>query len=91
MLSVPVLLSAEHRLDDFACGVDSLDDWLKRRARPNQVSGASIQQSRQQVQLAVNSAMVQCYWQIGRLIVEHEQQGQARAAYGKHQLEALSE
>jgi GNAT superfamily N-acetyltransferase len=41
MLSAPAPLSAEHRLDDFACGVDSLDDWLKRRARPNQVSGAS--------------------------------------------------
>jgi GNAT superfamily N-acetyltransferase len=40
-LSAPAPLSAEHRLDDFACGVDSLDDWLKRRARPNQVSGAS--------------------------------------------------
>jgi hypothetical protein len=52
---------------------------------------AVIQQSRQQVQQAINSAMVQCYWQIGRLIVEHEQQGQARAAYGKHQLQALSE
>jgi hypothetical protein len=41
MLSPPVPLSAEHRLDDFVCGVDSLDDWLKRRARPNQVSGVS--------------------------------------------------
>ncbi|MGJ0483758.1 MAG: DUF1016 N-terminal domain-containing protein [Methylomicrobium sp.] len=35
--------------------------------------------------------MVHCYWHIGQLIVEHEQQGQARAAYGKRQLEALSE
>jgi predicted nuclease of restriction endonuclease-like (RecB) superfamily len=52
---------------------------------------AVIQQSRQQVQLAVNSAMVHCYWQIGRLIVEHEQQGKTRAAYGKQQLQALSE
>lgn len=34
--------------------------------------------------------MVQSYWQIGRLIVEDEQQGQARAEYGKHQLEQLS-
>ncbi|MGR9088682.1 MAG: GNAT family N-acetyltransferase, partial [Gammaproteobacteria bacterium] len=41
MLSAPVPLSAEHRLDGFACRVESLDDWLKRRARPNQVSGAS--------------------------------------------------
>jgi len=49
-----------------------------------------IQQARQQVQQAVNSAMVQCYWQIGCLIVEHEQRGQARAAYGKQQLQILS-
>lgn len=41
MLSAPAPLTAEHRLDDFACGVDSLDEWLKRRARPNQISGAS--------------------------------------------------
>ena len=40
-LSAPVLLSAEHALDDFTCGVASLDEWLKRRAYPNQVSGAS--------------------------------------------------
>jgi len=29
-------------------------------------------------------------WQIGRLIVEHEQQGNSRAAYGKQQLQTLS-
>lgn len=52
---------------------------------------AVIQHARQQVQQVVNSAMVQCYWQIGCLIVEHEQQGQTRAAYGKQQLQALSE
>lgn len=37
-LSAPAPLTAEHRLDDFACGVDSFDDWLKRRARPNRIS-----------------------------------------------------
>jgi len=41
MLSPPVLLSKEHLLADFSCGVASLDDWLKRRAYPNQVGGAS--------------------------------------------------
>ena len=41
MLSPPALLAADHHLHDFACGVDTLDDWLKRRAHPNQVSGAS--------------------------------------------------
>ncbi len=34
-------MRAEHRLDAFASGTASLDDWLKRRARANQISGAS--------------------------------------------------
>lgn len=40
---------------------------------------------------AVNQQMVQAYWHISRLIVEQEQQGQARAEYGKRQLSQLSE
>ena len=36
MLSSPALLAADHQLHGFACGVDTLDDWLKRRAKPNQ-------------------------------------------------------
>jgi GNAT superfamily N-acetyltransferase len=34
-------LSDAHELAAFASGVASLDDWLKRRARANQISGAS--------------------------------------------------
>lgn len=41
MLQAPTLLGAEHQLDGFSCGMPNLDDWLKRRARANQVSGAS--------------------------------------------------
>jgi GNAT superfamily N-acetyltransferase len=40
-LSRPEPLSDLHELDDFISGVSSLDDWLRRRARANQVSGAS--------------------------------------------------
>ena len=40
---------------------------------------------------AVNTAMVQAYWQVGRLIVEHEQGGQRRAAYGETVLDDLSQ
>ena len=50
-----------------------------------------IEQARQRVYQTVNSEMVQAYWHIGRLIVEDEQQGQQRAAYGKQQLQQLSE
>lgn len=45
-----------------------------------------IEQARGQVRQAVNTAMVQSYWEIGRLIVEHEQQGNSRAEYVKQQL-----
>ena len=34
--------------------------------------------------------MVQSYWQIGKIIVEQEQQGQERAEYGAQQLKQLS-
>jgi GNAT superfamily N-acetyltransferase len=41
VLSAPTLLTADYQLNDFDCGVTSLDDWLKRRAYSNQVNGAS--------------------------------------------------
>lgn len=37
----PALLADRHDIGDFHSGEASLDDWLKRRARANQVSGAS--------------------------------------------------
>lgn len=40
-LHAPVLLKEAHLLGHFDCGVTSLDDWLKRRAFKNQISGAS--------------------------------------------------
>jgi len=49
-----------------------------------------IQQARSHVRQSVNQAMVASYWEIGQLIVEHEQQGQARAAYGQRQMAELS-
>lgn len=47
-------------------------------------------QSRKQAYHAVNFAMVQAYWNIGRIIVEHEQNGNLRAEYGKEVLQNLS-
>lgn len=49
-----------------------------------------LNHARHNVTQAVNSAMVQTYWHIGRIIVEHEQRGNARAEYGKQQLADLS-
>ncbi|SMB83485.1 Predicted nuclease of restriction endonuclease-like (RecB) superfamily, DUF1016 family [Pasteurella testudinis DSM 23072] len=50
-----------------------------------------ITAARQQVRQTVNIAMVQSYWEIGRLIVEDEQQGEQRAQYGKHLLQEISQ
>ncbi len=46
--------------------------------------------SRNQAYTAVNFTMVQAYWQIGRIIVEHEQEGNLRSGYGKSVLQELS-
>lgn len=40
-LSAPQTLAAHHQLHDFDCGEASLNDWLKRRALNNHLSGAS--------------------------------------------------
>jgi GNAT superfamily N-acetyltransferase len=40
-LSPPQPLAAEHRLDDFSCAEPSLDEWLRRRALVNQMTGGS--------------------------------------------------
>lgn len=47
--------------------------------------------SRSQAYSAVNYAMVYAYWHIGRIIVEHEQNGSLRAEYGKGILQDISE
>lgn len=50
-----------------------------------------IEAARQQTYQAVNSILLQTYWQIGKLIVEDEQQGKSRAEYGKNVLESLAQ
>jgi len=40
-ITAPQPLTDAHEVTDFNSGVASLDDWLKRRARANQASGAS--------------------------------------------------
>jgi hypothetical protein len=37
----PEPLTSHHALADFTCGIDALDDWLKRRAVANQTSDAT--------------------------------------------------
>lgn len=65
---------------------------------PTQISDNSLynkiasilEESRKFVATTVNTAMVQTYFEIGRLIVEEEQHGNVRAVYGKETLKNLS-
>jgi predicted nuclease of restriction endonuclease-like (RecB) superfamily len=52
--------------------------------------GELIRQARQKVLRAVDTIQVQTCWQIGRHIVEFEQQGAQRAGYGKQLLALLA-
>lgn len=49
-----------------------------------------LQSARANACRAVNVTMVEAYWQVGRMIVEEEQQGEKRAQYGTRLLKELS-
>ena len=49
-----------------------------------------LTQAREKAKTAVNLSMVYAYFEIGRMIVEEEQQGKNRAAYGQQLLKELS-
>lgn len=50
-----------------------------------------LENARRSAKTAVNLSMVYAYFEIGRMIVEEEQNGEKRAAYGKQILRELSE
>ena len=49
-----------------------------------------LSEARTRAYRAINTAMVAAYWEIGRVIVEQEQQGRERAEYGRALLKELS-
>ena len=46
--------------------------------------------SRSRIFRTINTEIIQLYWEIGRLIVDDEQEGNLRAKYGKKTLKELS-
>ena len=60
------------------------DEFLKSIA-------SVLENARKNAKTAVNLTMVYAYFEIGRIIVEEEQNGKNRAAYGKQILQELSE
>lgn len=67
-----------------------MSDNLQNKALFSQVVEL-LQNARQQVLRAVNQTMTLTYFEIGRIIVEEEQNGKDRAEYGKQLLKGLSE
>lgn len=49
-----------------------------------------LNEAKQNISRTVNSTMVHAYWQVGKYIVEYEQQGKERAEYGKGVINELS-
>ena len=50
-----------------------------------------IQQARRSLEKSINTTMTVTYYEIGRRIIEKEQQGEKRAQYGKRILQGLSD
>ena len=55
----------------------------------NQI-GELLRQGRMRAGRAVNTILVQTYWNIGRYIVEYEQGGREKSVYGSELLDRLS-
>ncbi len=67
---------------------------VKTQRRLNDVYQSILQilmDTRSKAYRAVNSIMVEAYWNIGRIIVEEEQKGKGKAQYGEALIENLSE
>ena len=75
----------KHTMNSSETSVESLS-----QARLYESIRTLLLASRTQVWQIVNTAMVQTYWHIGRMIVEDEQGGQKRAAYGKKVLPEMA-
>lgn len=67
-----------------------MSDGLQNKVIFQQVAEL-LQNARQQVLRTVNSTMTITYFEIGRIIVEEEQNGKDRAEYGKQLLQSLSQ
>ncbi len=69
-----------NELEKIPSSVDTIYDSIK----------SILARARKQTYHAINFAMVESYWMIGQTIVEHEQHGETRAAYGKKILKELA-
>ncbi len=70
-------------------GAITLNDFTYTNSLMNEIRELLLN-ARQRVAVQVNTELLSTYWNIGRIIVEHEQQSKERADYGKQTLKLLS-
>ena len=64
-ITAPEPITASHDIESFACGTPVLDEWLKRRALKNEVTGAS------RTFVVCNDGQVIGYYALATGSVEH--------------------
>lgn len=67
-----------------------MDEIIKREDALFENISKLIDEARKHVKTTVNTVMVYTYYGVGKYIIEDEQQGEKRAAYGKAVLKNLS-
>lgn len=70
-------------------GAIRLNDLTYTDSMMNEIRELLIN-ARQHVAVQVNTELLSTYWNVGRIIVEHEQENKERADYGKQTLRRLS-
>lgn len=70
-------------------GALKLSDLIHTDSMMNEIRELLLN-ARQRVAVQVNTELLSTYWNIGKIIVEHEQENKNRADYGKQTLKQLS-
>ena len=70
-------------------GALKLSDLTHTNSMMNEIRELLLN-ARQRVAVQVNTELLSTYWNVGKIIVEHEQENKDRADYGKQTLKELS-
>src|SRR3989344_3522233 len=69
-----------------------MTELIKKKAYEQLISGIGVllESARKKVYTHINQTLVKTYWEIGRMIVEYEQEGKEKAEYGSRLFENLA-
>lgn len=94
VLCFPCKAHPIYQADDFSLGLHNVCPGLHSvgpgHTFLNEFTFAVLETARRNVVRQVNSELHTAYWNVGRIIIEHEQLNKERAAYGTQGLKELS-